>query len=254
MSETNRTPTAPPGDPLPVVSVVVPVYNEPENVEPLVAEIDGVLAGGQAYELIFVDDGSSDGTRMALTRAKRRFSRLRCLTHAENCGQSAALRTGILAARGRDVVTLDGDGQNDPADIPRLLSLLAAGEGNLGLVAGQRRRRQDDIVKRLGSRIANAVRGWLLGDRTPDTGCGLKAFPREIFLRLPYFDHMHRFLPALVLREGHGVRLVEVNHRPRIHGLSKYGTFDRLWIGIVDLIGVLWLKRRQRRPSRIEEW
>ncbi|MBM3490921.1 MAG: glycosyltransferase family 2 protein [Alphaproteobacteria bacterium] len=241
------------GGPIPLVSVVVPVRNEQDSIERLIGEIDMALRA-LAHELIVVDDGSSDGTRAVLSRARRGQPSLRCLAHAENCGQSAALRSGILAARGRVIVTLDGDGQNDPADIPRLLQLLAEGGERLGMVAGQRRRRQDDPIKRLGSRIANAVRGWLLADRTPDTGCGLKAFRREVFLRLPYFDHMHRFLPALILREGYGLKLIDVNHRPRIAGRSNYGTFDRLWVGIVDLMGVAWLQRRQRRPTRIEEW
>ena len=177
--------------------------------------------------------------------------RLRLLRHAQSRGQSAAIRSGVKAARGRWIATLDGDGQNDPADIPAPVADRPRQRRTTPplLIAGHRARRQDSWSKRLASRIANAVRRRLLGDDTPDTGCGLKLFPRDLFLDLPYFDHMHRFLPALVLREGGIVRSVPVNHRPRQRGVSNYGVFDRLWVGIVDLFGVMWLRRRRARPE-----
>jgi dolichol-phosphate mannosyltransferase len=241
---------ASPGAPV-VVSVVVPVRNEVDNILPLLAEIHDALAPGPAYEIIYVDDGSSDGTATRLREAAALTPALRILSHAASCGQSAALRTGVMAARGRVIATLDGDGQNDPADLPRLVAafLNPASTAALGLIAGQRVRRRDSAVKRWSSRIANRVRSAMLGDDTPDTGCGLKVFAREAFLRLPYFDHMHRFLPALMRREGFVIGLEPVNHRPRIHGRSKYGINNRLWVGIVDLFGVYWLQQRMRRPT-----
>src|SRR6185295_15201238 len=175
----------------------------------------------------------------------RRFPRLRVLVHAASCGQSTALLTGVRAARGEWIATLDGDGQNDPADIPKLLAARANG---LAMIAGYRKSRRDTWIKRISSRIANGVRSRMLGDATPDTGCGLKLFRRATFLELPYFDHMHRFLPALVQRHGGRTVSVEVNHRPRSRGVSNYGTLDRLWVGIVDLFGVMWLKRRAKKP------
>ncbi|HEU5320862.1 MAG TPA: glycosyltransferase family 2 protein [Methylomirabilota bacterium] len=239
------------------MSVVVPVRDEAESVLPLAAEVHAALVH-EAFELIFVDDGSRDGTAASLVQAQARYPRVRVLRHVRSCGQSAALRTGVRAARGALVVTLDGDGQNDPADVPALLAACRrwaggpAGSRPLGLVAGQRVRRLDGIGKRLASRFANAVRARVLGDAVPDTGCGLKAFPRDTFLALPYFDHMHRFLPALVRREGCAVALVAVGHRPRLAGRSKYGLLDRAAAGVVDLLGVLWLARRCRLP-RVEE-
>ena len=231
------------------LSVVVPVRNEQDNVPPLLAEIHAALEGIVDFEVIYVNDGSTDGTAARLAEAMRAHPRLRVIAHRESCGQSAALMTGVRAARGEWIATLDGDGQNDPADIPGLLTARdASSDPDLRLVAGYRRKRRDTWLKRLSSRIANGVRSRLLGDATPDTGCGLKLIHRETFLRLPFFDHMHRFLPALVQRQGGRTVSVEVNHRPRTRGASNYGLFDRLWVGIVDLLGVMWLQRRSRRP------
>lgn len=236
------------------LAVVVPVHNEEENLEPLLREIDKALSGVCEHEIIYVDDGSTDATRARLQALKQAFPRLRVLLHARACGQSTALMTGVRAARAGVIATLDGDGQNDPADIPRLLASLRElqQEQPLAMVAGYRRKRKDTGWRKFSSRVANAVRGGLLGDQTPDTGCGLKVFSRELFLLLPYFDHMHRFLPALVQRAGGKVISVEVNHRPRLSGQSKYGTWHRLWVGIVDLLGVMWLQRRARVPQ-VEE-
>jgi dolichol-phosphate mannosyltransferase len=236
-----------------VLSVVVPVKNEADNIHPLIAEIRAALTGGPAYEILYVDDGSNDATPARLRDAAG--PDLRVLTHAASCGQSAALRTGVQSARGRLIATLDGDGQNDPADLPRLVAafLNPNSAPGLGLIAGQRVKRRDSAVKRWSSRIANRVRSAMLGDDTPDTGCGLKVFARDAFLLLPYFDHIHRFLPALMRREGFVVGLEPVNHRPRVHGRSKYGINNRLWVGIVDLFGVFWLQQRMRRPTVIVE-
>jgi len=238
-----------------LLSIVVPVRNEADNILPLLAEIHAALEGGGDFEVVYVDDGSRDATRERLADAMRRFPRLRVLAHRESCGQSAALMTGMRAARGEWIATLDGDGQNDPADIPKLLAARDAEArrgshpSNLQLVAGYRKTRRDTWLKRLSSRIANGVRSRLLGDATPDTGCGLKLIARQTCLELPYFDHMHRFLPALVQRNGGATISVAVNHRPRTRGASNYGLFDRLWVGIVDLAGVMWLRRRARRPQ-----
>ena len=233
------------------LSIVVPVRNEAENILPLLAEIHAALEGRAEFEVVYVDDGSSDATPARLAEAQKLYPRLRVLAHAESCGQSAALVTGFRAARGEWIATLDGDGQNDPADIPKLLAArdVAGRLANLQLVAGYRKKRQDTWLKRFSSRVANGVRSRLLGDATPDTGCGLKLILRSAVLELPYFDHMHRFLPALVQRNGGATLSVEVNHRARTRGTSNYGVFDRLWVGIVDLCGVMWLKRRARRPQ-----
>jgi dolichol-phosphate mannosyltransferase len=245
----------------PWISVVVPVKDEQDNILPLIEEIDAALAAFPSHEIVYVDDGSTDGTGAALAQAKSRFPRLRHLRHDRSCGQSRAIRTGVLSARGSIVITLDGDGQNDPADMPALIELYTLGSPDdpgsgrrvLGMVAGQRAKRRDSWVKRRSSRLANGLRRRLLDDDCVDTGCGLKLITRECFLALPYFDHIHRFLPALVKREGYAVRFVDVNHRPRERGRSKYGTMNRLWVGIADLRGVMWLNRRNRRPIRIEE-
>jgi dolichol-phosphate mannosyltransferase len=232
--------------PDPEVSVVIPVCNEEENVEPLAREIAAALDGRYAHEIIFVDDGSTDGTAAAALRARSAgLPQLRLLRHAVRSGQSAAVATGVRAAHAPLIATLDGDGQNDPADIPRLIGRLRAGQqGRLRLVMGNRTTRRDAWLRRMSSRVANGVRGRLLRDGTPDTGCGIKVFDRSVFLDLPRFDHMHRFMPALVRREGFEVVSVPVNHRERTRGRSKYGLHNRLWVGIVDLVGVVWLLRR----------
>jgi dolichol-phosphate mannosyltransferase len=236
------------------LSIVIPARNEAENVDPLVGEIRAALAGRLAYEIVYVDDGSDDATAAEIMRLAAGKSDLRLLRHAQSYGQSAATRSGVEAARAAWIATLDADGQNDPADIPVLWRLAReASPMPPLLIAGLRRQRQDSWSKRAASQVANAVRRRLLGDDTPDTGCGLKLFPRALFLDLPAFDHMHRFLPALVLRTGGKVRSVLVNHRPRQHGVSKYGVFDRLGVGIVDLFGVLWLQRRAIRPRLLRE-
>ena len=236
------------------LSIVVPVRNEAENILPLLAEIRAALQDQGEFEVIYVDDGSRDATPARLAEAMARFPGLRVMAHRDSCGQSAALMTGVRAARGEWIATLDGDGQNDPADIRKLIAArdAAARPGNLQLIAGYRRTRRDTWLKRLSSRIANAVRARLLGDATPDTGCGLKLFARVAYRELPSFDHMHRFLPALVQRGGGATLSIEVSHRPRIRGQSNYGLFDRLWVGIVDLLGVMWLKRRSKCPAAKE--
>lgn len=236
------------------LSVVVPVCNEAENIRPLLEEIRTALEGRLDHEVIYVDDGSRDETLTELRDCRYEFPRLRVLVHATGCGQSTAIRSGVKAARAPWIATLDGDGQNDPADIPNLYALVHKTDADpaLWLVAGWRKTRRDSGIKRFSSRVANGVRRRLLGDDTPDTGCGLKLFRRDVFLDLPYFDHMHRFLPALVQRAGGRVVSVTVNHRPRSRGHSNYGVFDRLWVGIVDLFGVGWLQRRARVPRVAE--
>jgi dolichol-phosphate mannosyltransferase len=234
------------------LSVVIPVCNEAENVRLLCDEVRGSL-GGIRHEILFVDDGSTDGTAAAVGELCAQVPGVRLLRHAGNAGQSAALLTGVRAARAGWVATLDGDGQNDPADIVRLWQLAQAGNAKTGLYIGHRTVRRDNLVRIASSRIANGVRSRLLRDHVPDTGCGIKLFRREVFLALPYFDHIHRFMPALVRREGLEVVSVPVSHRPRRAGVSKYGTWGRLVVGIVDMAGVMWLLRRRRRPALIEE-
>ncbi len=237
-------------------SIVVPAKNEQDNIEPLIREIRSSLDGRFGYELIYVDDGSTDDTSTRLRQIKQAgFPRLRILRHQASCGQSAAICTGVKAARAPWIVTLDADGQNDPVDIPKIVAPLLDPKRDSDLVAtaGIRVKRQDHWLKLLSSRIANAVRGWLLKDGTPDTGCGLKAFSREAFLELPHFDHMHRFLPALFQRAGGKVFSMPVNHRPRVHGRSHYGVRNRLWVSIVDMLGVVWLNRRAKRPVALPE-
>jgi len=235
------------------ISVVVPVKDEAENVEPLAHEIARAVAHGEQVEIIFVDDGSSDGTPEKLLSLKPAIPCLRVIRHRRNLGQSRAVRSGVHAARGALIVTLDGDGQNDPADIPKLLAEFQTLNVRIGLVSGVRVRRQDTFKKRLASRLANGFRRWMLNDVATDTGCGLKAFRRDAFLELPYFDHMHRYLVALMLREGYEVRFVEVGHRPRLHGRSKYGVVDRLIVGISDMLGVRWLQMRYGGRAEPEE-
>lgn len=232
----------------PELSVVVPVCNEEDNVAPLIHEIHAAFAG-RDIEIIYVDDGSTDGTVAAVHQVRQAGIPVRLLRHSIRRGQSAAVHTGICQARADWVGTLDGDGQNDPADLPKLYAL----RDQATLVIGNRVQRQDTWRRHAQSRIANGVRGWLLGDGTPDTGCGIKVMHRESFLQLPYFDHMHRFLPALFQRSGETVLSVPVAHRPRERGISKYGLFDRLWVGIVDIFGVMWLRRRYRSGLIVTE-
>ena len=228
------------------VSVVVPVRNEAENILPLIEEIAAALGDRRDYEIIYVNDGSTDATGKRLAEAASRWPEVRQIQHAVSTGQSAALRSGVRAARGAIVATLDGDGQNDPAFLTRLIAAVEHGNERIGLAAGQRVGRKDTGFKKFQSRAANAIRGAFLQDGTRDTGCGLKAFPREVFLMLPYFDGLHRFLPALVRREGYAIAYVDVIDRPRLSGVSNYGFFDRLWIGIMDLFGVWWLIHRKK--------
>jgi dolichol-phosphate mannosyltransferase len=264
--------------PLPRFSVIAPMLNEAENVGPMAREIAEACAGLEPFEVLFVNDGSTDGTAAAIAALRAEFPWLREIRHARPCGQSAALRSGVLAARAPVVCTIDGDGQNPPAEIPRLVApLLESRSGGgpdggsdgrvdglaenraenrargLGLVAGQRIDRKDRKTRRLASRFANGLRGWLLRDHTRDTGCGLKAFPRDVFLRLPYFDHVHRFLPALVRRDGYEIMLIDVAHRPRTAGRTKYTNVGRAMVGLLDLLGVWWLLRRRRIASVVHE-
>ena len=236
----------------PTISVVVPVRNEAGNIAPLIAEIAAALDGQWAFEVVYVNDGSSDGTEADLQKLMAQHAWLRRVRHKQSCGQSAAVRSGVAAARGAIVVTLDGDGQNDPKFVPPMIHALEASP-RLGLIAGQRVGRKASWFKKLQSRIANKVRGAVLRDGTRDTGCGLKAFRRDIFLALPYFDGLHRFLPALVKREGYEIGYVDVIDRPRGAGVSNYGMWNRLWVGILDLAGVWWLIRRKRRIPEVSK-
>jgi glycosyltransferase involved in cell wall biosynthesis len=235
----------------PAVSVVVPVRNEAGNIEPLVTEIAAAL-GDTPFEIIYVNDDSSDGTEAELSALMTSRPWLRQIRHAVSGGQSAAIQTGVRHAHAPIVVTLDGDGQNDPAFIPALLDGLRS-RAHVGLVAGQRIGRKATGFKKLQSRVANGVRSAILRDGTRDTGCGLKAFRRDVYLSLPYFDGLHRFMPALVRRDGYEIGYVDVVDRPRRYGQSNYGMWDRLWIGIVDLFGVWWLARRKKRVPEVSE-
>jgi len=236
------------------LAVVVPVKNEADNIEPLVREIVAATSSLADFEIVYVDDGSTDNTLAELKRLANEIPQLKIVRHRASCGQSTAITSGVLAARFPWIATLDGDGQNDPGDIPALLARLRAAKpgDNLQMLAGWRANRRDTWFRRFSSKVANRVRSSLLKDATPDTGCGLKVFSRDTFLRLPYFDHMHRFLPALVQRHGGQVVSVVVNHRPRERGISKYGLNNRLWVGIVDLFGLMWLIRRAKLPVIIE--
>ena len=236
------------------LSVIVPVKDEAENVAPLAREIVHAVGQGDV-EIVFVDDGSADDTLPQLIELKTEIPALRIIRHSRNAGQSRALRSGVRAARAGIVVTLDGDGQNDPADIPKVLAPFHAenGASRIGMVSGIRVKRRDSIGKRIASLLANRFRRWMLNDGATDTGCGLKAFRRDAYLALPYFDHMHRYLAALMLREDYDVRFVEVGHRRRTHGKSKYGVWDRLVVGIQDVFGVLWLKKRFRDAVEVTE-
>jgi dolichol-phosphate mannosyltransferase len=231
------------------ISIIVPVYNEADNIISLINEIVTAMNQAEAYEIIYVDDGSNDDTAAILKQAQQNVNALRVIRHQQSCGQSAAIHTGVKAASYPCIATLDGDGQNDPADIPRMYQVLIQQRkiiSNLSMVVGWRNKRHDSAWRLFSSKVANAIRSTLLGDNTPDTGCGLKVFLRDEFLGLPYFDHMHRFLPALILRAGGQVISEPVNHRAREHGYSKYGTLDRLWVGIADILGVMWLQKRAK--------
>jgi dolichol-phosphate mannosyltransferase len=235
-------------------SVVVPVCNEAENVEPLVREIEAAMSG-RAYEMVFVDDGSTDDTATILFRLKNSIPTLRVLRHSFRSGQSAAVCSGVRAARGKWIATLDGDGQNDPADIPKLITArdLPGNRSVLLFMGNRKASRKDTAFRKLQSSVANGVRSAMLGDGTPDTGCGIKLFLRDGFMELPRFDHMHRFLPALFQRHGSRVISVPVSHRPRTRGKSKYGMLNRLWVGIVDILGVMWLRRRFKSGLLVRE-
>ena len=237
----------------PVVSVVIPVRNEAGNIAPLVGEIAQALAGRWSFEVICVNDGSTDATAGELASLMRDHPWLRQLSHERSCGQSVAVRSGVMAARGRVVATLDGDGQNDPAFLPRLIETLEAGGPHLGLVAGQRLQRQSTNLKRIASRSANRVINAVLGTSARDTGCGLKVFRRDVFLTLPFFDGLHRFLPPLVRREGFDIAYVDVVDRHRRFGKSNYRIWDRLWVSLADVFGVLWLTRRRRHVPAVSE-
>ena len=237
-----------------LLSVVIPIFNERDNVTPLVEEINAALNGVCDFEIIFVNDASTDDSLTILTELKQSFPFIRTVTHNKRSGQSAGLRTGVLAASGTLIATLDGDGQNDPADIPKLLERHESLSGSEFLmITGHRVDRKDTWAKRKASRAANAIRSILLKDNNPDTGCSLKLYDRALFLRLPYFDHMHRFLPALVKRENFRVEVVPVNHRLRAYGQSKYANIDRLLVGIPDLIGMMWLIKRSPKNLKSEE-
>lgn len=239
-------------DSAPDISVVVPVFDEEGAAPALAREIAAAFAG-RNFEIVFVDDASRDGTRAALNALKAEIPELRILAHRANSGQSRAVRSGILGARGAIIVTLDGDGQNDPADGPALVDALVSGPAEVALVGGERVKRQDSQAKKWASRVGNGVRKRLLKDSANDTGCGLKAFRREAFLRLPYFDHIHRYLPALMEREGYRTAFRPVNHRHRQTGRSKYTNLGRLWASLSDLLGVIWLQSRARNPGAVDE-
>jgi glycosyltransferase involved in cell wall biosynthesis len=241
-----------PSNASPDISVVVPVFDEEGAAPDLAREIAAAFAG-RNFEMVFVDDRSRDRTREVLGALKAELPQLRVLSHGANSGQSRAIRSGILAARAPIVVTLDGDGQNDPADGPKLVDALTAGGPDLALVGGERVKRQDSRAKKVASRFGNGVRKRLLKDAANDTGCGLKAFRRDAFLRLPYFDHIHRYIPALMIREGYRVAFLPVNHRHRQTGRSKYTNLGRLWASLSDLLGVMWLQSRSRLPQTVQE-
>ncbi|MGV6801404.1 MAG: glycosyltransferase family 2 protein [bacterium] len=244
-----------PGAPGPRFSVVVPMYNEADNAKSLITEIAEALTAQGDFEIIAVDDCSKDKTANILLALKPDISQLRVIQHSTNAGQSRAVRTGILAAKGAIIGTLDGDGQNNPADLPRLYKQLTREDAPqlLALVAGERQKRQDSQAKKIASKLANNIRKSLLGDDANDTGCGLKVFYKEAFIRLPYFDHIHRYLPALMKREAFLVEFCPVSHRPRLHGESKYTNFGRAAVAIRDLLGVIWLKARARDPQDVSE-
>ncbi len=246
-ANSNATPDAP------EFSIVIPAKDEADSIGPLIDEIAACLEGVTRFEVVCVDDGSTDGTATVLRRAQGRYPWLRVIRHEEPCGQSTATLTGVQRAAADWIITMDGDGQNPPGEIVKLVDAWAnVDDPRVWMVAGQREKRHDNWLRRVSSRIANKVRAILLRDGILDTGCSLKLFRRDVFLALPYFDHMHRFLPALVQRQGGHVAVVPVAHRPRERGTSKYGFHNRLWPGIVDLFGVMWLQRRVRLPHIAE--
>ncbi len=235
------------------VSIIIPMKNETENVEALVTEIAQACAALGDFEIIIIDDGSTDDTAQKVKNLQQTHANLRLLQHANSGGQSSGVHSGVLAAKGAVVCTLDGDGQNPPSELPKLFTpLLNDQTGKLGLVAGQRVDRQDTASKKIASKLANGLRARILKDGTRDTGCGLKGFRKEAFLRLPYFDHMHRYLPALFKRDGWDIALVDVSHRERQGGASKYNNFQRALVGVYDLIGVAWLIRRRKKAAPVE--
>ncbi len=239
---------------MPTLSVIIPARNEADNIVGLVDAIDRALTAFAPFEIVVVDDGSADDTVARLTLRAATLPNLRIVRHRVSAGQSAAVHSGVLAAKAAVVLTLDGDGQNPPGELPKLASpLLADTTGRLGLVAGQRVKRQDTLSKKIASRLANGVRGWILQDSTRDSGCGLKGFRREAFLALPYFDHMHRYLPALFARDGWQVTHVDVAHLPRGAGRSNYSNLQRGLVGVVDLMGVAWLLRRAKKTKPLVE-
>ena len=235
------------------LSVVVPVHNEAGNAANLVREIASALEG-RAYEMLFVNDASTDSTLDELIEVRKEVPQLRILTHRKNAGQSRAIRTGVMHARAPIVGTLDGDGQNDPADLPELYRTLTRPDApeKLAMVMGRRAKRQDTAWKRFGSRFANKIRQKILKDGCDDSGCGIKVVKRDVFLRLPYFDHIHRYMPAIIRAEGFTAEFVDVNHRGRVHGASKYTNFGRLWAAFSDLRGVTWLMTRRRLPEGVD--
>jgi dolichol-phosphate mannosyltransferase len=237
---------------MPALSVVVPVFNERDNIPPLLAEIAAALRGRVDFEIVYVDDASKDDSLAVLAAAKAAYPELRIVRHLAQSGQSTAIRNGVKAARGAWIATLDGDGQNDPADIPKLLAMRDESPAAIKLYAGWRVNRRDSGSKRWASKWANAIRSRLLRDDTPDTGCGIKLFERASFLDLPYFDHMHRYMPALMQRAGWQVKSVPVNHRPRGSGISKYNNLNRALVGIADLRGVAWIIKRSKRTATEE--
>ncbi|MEO1599200.1 MAG: glycosyltransferase family 2 protein [Pseudomonadota bacterium] len=239
--------------PAPRFTIVAPMLNEAEAVAPMAEEIAAACTSIGPFEAIFVNDGSTDSTSAAIADQQKRFPWLREIAHARPCGQSAAVRSGVLAACAPIICTIDGDNQNPPAEIPKLVAPLLEGDPDLGLVAGQRVGRQDTASKKIASHMANRVRAAILRDDTRDTGCGLKAFPRDVFLALPFFDHVHRYLPALVKREGYRIALIDVSHRAREAGRSKYTNIGRALVGLTDLLGVWWLLRRRRLPEMVPE-